>query len=96
MVYIQENQNKKEEAKWQKTVLIIIMLLFSVSATAVSAYLYGKAFRDIFSILVIATACFGCVVFSLIQSDIAGTLHYDNGKHYARFVFIFSVGIVAG
>lgn len=96
MVYIQENQNKKEEAKWQKTVLIIIMLLFSVSATAVSAYLYGKAFRDIFSILVIATACFGCVVFSLIQSDIAGTLHYDNGKHYARFVFIFIVGIVAG
>lgn len=87
---------RKEEAKWQKIVFITIMLLLSISATVVSAYLYGKAFRDIFTILVIATACFGSVVFSLIQSDIAGTLHYDNGEHYIRFVLIFLIGISAG
>ena len=87
---------KKEEAKWQKIVLITIMLLLSISATAVSAYLYGKAFRDIFTILVIVTACFGSVVFSLIQSDIAGTLHYDNDEHYIRFGLIYLIGIAAG
>ena len=84
---------KKEEAKWQKALLIIIMLLVSVSLIGGAAYLYGKSFRDIFTLIVISAAYLGAVIFSLIQSDIYGELHYDNGGHYARFVLVFLFGV---
>ena len=52
-----------------------------LSAVGVSAYYYGKSFRDIFVLLMIAAASFGAIVFSLVQSDIYHTLHYDNGAY---------------
>lgn len=83
---------KKEEAGWQKVLLIIIMLIVSIAAVGGAAYLYGKSFRDLFILILAVTACFGAVVFSLVQSDVYHTLHYDNGGHYMRFVLIFFVG----
>lgn len=85
----------KEESKPQKLALIVLMLLLSLPAVGVSAYYYGKSFRDIFVFLMIAAASFGAVVFSLIQSDIYHTLHYDNGAHYIRFVLVFLAGVAA-
>lgn len=86
---------KKEEACWKKVFLIVLMLLLSVPSVGGAAYLYGKSFRDIFILILITTACFGTVVFSLVQSDIFGTLHYDNGSHYVRFVVIFLISTAA-
>lgn len=86
---------KKEEAVWQKALLIAFMLLLSIPAIGAAAYLYGKAFRDIFILILIVTSCFGAVVFSLIQSNIYSTLHYDNGGHYIRFVCTFLIGVAA-
>lgn len=86
---------KKEEARWQKVLLIILMFILSVPSVGVAAYAYGKSFRDIFVLAVIATICFGAVIFSLIQSSIFGTLHYDNGSHYSRFVLTFLASTIA-
>lgn len=86
---------KKEEARWQKALLMILMLLLSVPSVGVAAFLYGKSFRDIFMLQLIIAACFGVVVFSMAQSTIFGTLHYDNGGHYARFVFFFLITTAA-
>ena len=83
---------KKEEAVWQKVLLIVLMFLLSVPAVAASAYLYGKSFRAIFILIIVVTACLGAVVFSLVQSDISETLHYDNGGHYFRFVCVYLFG----
>ena len=85
---------KSEEAGWQKTLLIIIMLAISIPAVGVASYYYGKSFRDIFILVLSSTACFGTVVFSLIQSEIYHTLHYDNGGHFARFVVVFVMGAI--
>lgn len=86
---------KKEEARWQKVLLMILMLLLSIPSVGIAAYLYGKSFRDIFTLLIIVSACFGVVVFSMVQSAIFGTLHYDNGGHYVRFVFFFLISTAA-
>lgn len=86
---------KKEETTWQKALLIVLMLGVSISAIGVSAYFYGKSFREIFILLIIVAICFGAVVFSLIQSTIYNTLHYDNGGHYVRFVVVFFMGTAA-
>ncbi len=86
---------KKEEARWQKVLLMILMLVLSIPMVGAAAYLYGKSFRDIFTLLLMTAACFGVVVFSMVQSTIFGTLHYDNGGHYARFVFFFLISTVA-
>ncbi len=80
---------KKKEARWQKTLWMVFMLLLSILLIAVAAYFYGKSIRDIFMLVLIVAACFGTVVFSLVQSEIFGTLHYDNGSHYARFAVTF-------
>lgn len=87
---------KKEKTKWQNVVLLIIMFLISMFATGTAAYFYGKSFREIFMLLIVSAASFGSVIFSLIQSNIYQRLHYDNGKHYARFVFIFIVSVLIG
>ena len=87
---------RKEEAKWQKVLWIVFMLLFSITATAVAAYIYGNSLRDICLLLIVVTAGCAGVVFALIQSDICGVLHYDNGAHYVRFVVTFMIGITAG
>jgi len=86
---------KKEEAGGQKVLLAIGMLIISIPAVGISAYLYGKSFRDIFMLLIIVTACFGMTIFSFFQSDILQALHYDNGSHLSRFVFTFLIGTVA-
>lgn len=86
---------KKEESRWQKVLFIVLMLLLSVPSVGAAAYLYGKSFRDIFTLILIISACFGAVVFSMVQSEIFGTLHYDNGSHYARFVIIFLISTAA-
>lgn len=57
--------------------------------------LLWKILRDIFVLLMIAAASFGAIVFSLVQSDIYHTLHYDNGAHYIRFVLAFLLGLAA-
>lgn len=84
---------KREEAGWQKILLIVLMLVISIAAVGAAAYLYGKSFRDVFLLTLTAAACFGAVVFSLIQSNIYHTLHYDNGSHFIRFVVVFVIGI---
>lgn len=86
---------KKGEARWQKTILLLLMFLLSVPMVGVAAYVYEKSFRDIFTVVIIAAICFGVVIFSLIQSSIFGTLHYDNGSHYFRFVLTFFVSTIA-
>lgn len=86
---------KKEEARWQRILLIMLMMLLSTPAVGAAAYLYGKSFRDIFTLIIMVAACFGAVVFSMVQSAVFGTLHYDNGSHYARFVFVFLVSVAA-
>ena len=80
---------KKGEARWQKALLLILMFLLSVPSVGVAAYAYGKSFRDIFMLVIIAAVCVGAVIFSLIQSSVFKTLHYDNGSHYFRFVLTF-------
>lgn len=82
-----------EEAKWQKVLMIVTAFILSVAATGVSAYFYGKTLREVLLLLLIAIVCYGGVIFSLIQSDIFHLLHYDNGKHYCRFAYIFLVGV---
>ena len=47
---------RKEEAKWQKVLWIVFMLLFSITATAVAAYIYGNSLRDICLLLIVVTA----------------------------------------
>ena len=85
---------RKEEAKWQKVLWIVFMLLFSITATAVAAYIYGNSLRDICLLLIVVTAGCAGVIFALIQSDICGVLHYDNGAHYVRFVVTFVIGFI--
>lgn len=87
---------KKEEAKWQKVLWIVFSFVFSIAATAAAAYIYGNSLREICILLMIAIACYSGVIFALVQSDIYGVLHYDNGGHYVRFVLIFVIGIAAG
>lgn len=85
---------RKEEAKWQKACVMIGMLLLSVSVTSASAYYYGKAWREIFLLMIISIIGYGSVIFSMIQSDINNNLHYDNGQHYTRFSLIFITGVL--
>ncbi|MBQ6788531.1 MAG: hypothetical protein IJO85_12560 [Lachnospiraceae bacterium] len=87
---------KKGKRKWQNAILLVIMFLISMFATGVAAYFYGKSFREIFMLLIVSAASFGSVIFSFEQSNIYQRLHYDNGNHYARFVFMFIISIVAG
>lgn len=87
---------KKGKTKWQNVILLVIMFLISMFATGVAAYFYGKSFREIFMLLIVSAASFGSVIFSFEQSNIYQRLHYDNGNHYARFVFMFIISIVAG
>ena len=47
-------------------------------------------------LLIVSAASFGSVIFSLVQSNIYQKLHYDNGEHYARFVFIFIISVLVG
>lgn len=86
---------KKEEAGWQKVLLAIVMLILSIPAVGISAYLYEKSFRDIFMLLIIVTACFGMTLFSFFQSNVFQALHYDNGGHLSRFVITFLMGTAA-
>lgn len=86
---------KKEEANWQKVLLAIAMMVISIPAIGVSAYLYEKSFRDIFMLLIIVTACFGMTLFSFFQSNVFQALHYDNGGHFLRFVIAFLIGTAA-
>jgi len=83
---------KKEEAGWQKVLLATGMIIISIPAIGISAYLYEKSFRDIFMLLIIVTACFGMALFSFFQSNVFQALHYDNGGHLSRFVTTFLVG----
>lgn len=87
---------KKEKTKWQNIILLIMMFLISMFATGAAAYFYGKSFREIFMLLIVSAASFGSVIFSLVQSNIYGRLHYDNGNHYARFVFLFIISVMIG
>lgn len=87
---------KKGKTKWQNVILLVIMFLISMFATGVAAYFYGKSFREIFMLLIVSAASFGSVIFSFEQSNIYQRLHYDNGNHYARFVFMFIISILAG
>ncbi len=82
---------KKKEARWQKVILIMLMLILSVPSAGAAAYLYGRSFRDIFIFVLTITACVGIIVFSLVQSEVFSTLHYDNGSHYFRFVMTFLI-----
>lgn len=86
---------KKEEARWQKVVALILMLLLSSAVTAGAAYLYGKSFREIFFLMIITFVCYGCTIFTLVESTIYQSLHFDNHKHYVRFAFIFTTGTIA-
>lgn len=47
-------------------------------------------------LLILSSASFGSVIFSLIQSNIYQKLHYDNGSHYGRFVLVHTVSLVVG
>jgi hypothetical protein len=53
-------------------------------------------FNDIIEMAVVIVISLGAIVFSFVQSDIFGTLHYDNGKHSGRFIVTFIISIVAG
>ncbi len=86
---------KKEEAGWQKVLLAIVMLILSIPAVGISAYLYEKSFREIFMLLIIVTSCFGMTLFSFFQSNVFQALHYDNGGHLFRFVLTFLMGTAA-
>lgn len=88
-----KHMKKKEESGWQKVLLVIVMFGISIPAVGVSAYIYEKSFRDIFVLLLLFTACCGTIVFSFFQSKIYNTLHYDNGAHFIRFVFVFLLGV---
>lgn len=87
---------KKGKTKWQNAILLVIMFLISMFTTGVAAYFYGKSFREIFMLLIVSAASFGSVIFSFEQSNIYQRLHYDNGKHYARFVIMFILSILVG
>ena len=87
---------KEGKTKWQNVILIVIMFLFSMFATGIAAYYYGKSFREIFMLLIVSAASFGSVIFSYEQSNIYQRLHYDNGNYYARFVFMFIISIIVG
>lgn len=87
---------KEGKTKWQNVILLVIMFLFSMFATGIAAYYYGKSFREIFMLLIVSAASFGSVIFSYEQSNIYQRLHYDNGNYYARFVFMFIISIIVG
>lgn len=87
------NKGKK---KRQNVILLVIMFLISMFATGIAAYFYGKSFREIFMLMIVSAASFGSVIFSFEQSNIYQRLHYDNGNHYARFVFLFITSILVG
>lgn len=87
---------KKSKTKWKNAILLVVMFLISMFATGIAAYFYGKSFREIFMLLIVSAASFGSVIFSFEQSNIYQRLHYDNGNHYARFVCMFIISIVAG
>lgn len=87
---------KKGKTKWKNAILLVIMFLFSMFATGIAAYFYGKSFREIYMLLIVSAASFGSVIFSFEQSNIYQRLHYDNGNHYARFVFMFIISIFVG
>lgn len=84
-----------KEAKWKKRIAIGVILIGSLSATYAAAYLYGKPFREIFLLLLLAAVCYGGAVFSLLQSNMYDTLHYNNGEHFLRFMVVFLMGISA-
>lgn len=86
---------KKKEARWQKVLLAMLMFIVTVPLAGVAAYVYGESFRDIFVFVLTITACIGIIIFSLVQSSVFDTLHYDNGSHYFRFVatFLFAAAI---
>lgn len=86
----------KGKTKWQNVILLVIMFLISMFATGIAAYFYGKSFREMFMLLIVSAASFGSVIFSFEQSNIYQRLHYDNGNHYARFVFMFIISILVG
>lgn len=86
----------KGKTKWLNVILLVIMFLISMFATGIAAYFYGKSFREIFMLLIVSAASFGSVIFSFEQSNIYQRLHYDNGEHYARFVVMFIISIIAG
>lgn len=86
---------RKEEPRWLKVLLAIVMLAVSIPVVGVAAYFYEKSFRDIFILLIIVTSCFGMTLFSFFQSDVFQALHYDNGGHLARFVLAFLMGTAA-
>lgn len=86
---------RKEEPRWLKVLLVIVMLAVSIPAIGVAAYFYEKSFRDIFILLIIVTSCFGMTLFSFFQSDVFEALHYDNGGHLSRFVLAFLMGTAA-
>lgn len=87
---------KKEKTKWQNVILLMFMFLMCIFATGIAAYFYEKSYREIFMLLIISAASFGSVIFSLVQSNIYNRLHYDNGNHYERFIFIFILSVVVG
>lgn len=80
---------KKKESRRQKIILAALMLIVTLPSAGVAAYVYGEPFRDIFVFVLTIMACIGITIFSLVQSDVFGTLHYDNGSHYFRFVAVF-------
>ncbi len=87
---------EKKKTKWRTVILLLFMFLISVGATGTAAYFYGKSFREIFILLIVSAASYISIIFSLIQSDINQTLHYDNGEHYARFVFVDLISLLCG
>ena len=89
-------KGKKQKKQWLNTFLLVVMFLISISATGVTAYLYGKSYREIFTLLILSAASLGSVVFALIQSELCDRLHYQDGKQIGRFVFIYLFSIAAG
>lgn len=90
--HMTEDRKKKEEAGWQRVLLVIAMFLVSIPVIGVAAYFYEKSFREIFILLLVMAVCCGMTVFSFFQSYIYDGLHYDNGGHFARFLLMFFAG----
>jgi hypothetical protein len=55
-----------------------------------------ETFEDIFETAVVLIICFGVTCFSLVQSKIYNSLHYDNGKHLGRFIITLILSIAVG
>ena len=71
---------RKEEAKWQKVLWIVFMLLFSITATAVAAYIYGNSLIFhipilLLKVLVSPMLCSLSLLFPLLQAECC-RLHY--------------------